>query len=85
MPNHPPGEVTVKKWGKVDRIALTDLIKEGEVDITNLTSAYIDKVNSDFFPHRDKRNFRRNYRDFVAAWDLEAEYSGARRQASAGE
>jgi hypothetical protein len=85
MPNHPPGEVTVKKWGKVDRIALTDLIKEGEVDITNLTTAYIDKVNSDFFPHRDKRNFRRNYRDFAAAWDLEAEYSGARRQESAGE
>ena len=85
MPNPPPpGKVKIKKWGKVNRRALTNLIEEGEVDITNLTAAYIDTVRSDFFSHRDKSNFRRNFRDFAAAWDLEAEYSGARRQESAG-
>ena len=31
------------------------------------------------FGHRDKRNFRRNFRDYLAAWYLEIEYSGARR------
>ena len=85
MPNPPLGEVKIKKWGKIDRRALTNLIKEGEVNITNLTAPYINTVHSNFFSPHDKRNFCSNFRDFAAAWDLEAEYSRARRQESAGE
>ncbi len=29
---------------------------------------------------RDKLNFRRNFREYSAAWALEIEYSGARRR-----
>ena len=69
-----------KYWGKVDRAALHDLIKDGSVDITKLNSKYIDTVQAQYFGHRDKKNFRRNFRDFAAANALESEYSGARRR-----
>ncbi len=33
-----------------------------------------------YFSHRDVKNFRRNFRDFAATFDLETEYTGARQR-----
>jgi hypothetical protein len=49
------------------------------IDITDTSHQNIDQVRDLHFWHRDKKNFRRNFRDYSAAWDLEIEYSGARR------
>ncbi len=78
MPNM---QIPTKKWGTVDRAALVKLVHDGDVDINDLSTAHIDAVQKEHFCHRDKKNFRRNYRDFAATFDLEAEYSGARRRA----
>jgi|LakMenE18May11ns_1017448.scaffolds.fasta_scaffold7435192_1 hypothetical protein len=73
-------ETLPKKWGKVDRAALQDLINDGTVDVNDLSSRTIDAIHAEYFCHRKKENFRRNFRDFVAANALETEYSGARRR-----
>jgi hypothetical protein len=36
-------------------------------------------VRQDHFRHCSVKNFCQNYKDFSAAFDLKAEYSGARR------
>ena len=69
-----------KKWGKADKAALSRLIDDRDVDIFDTSTANIDSVGAAHFPHREKRNFRRNFRDFVAVNALELEYSGARRR-----
>ena len=74
MPDLPP-----KKWGKVDKAALQDLIDDGTVDVNDLSARTIDAIRNEYFRHLEKKNFRRNFRDFVAANALETEDSGARR------
>ena len=74
-----PPTVTTKHWGKVDRAALHDLVRDGSVDIEDLSYANIDAVQAQYFPHRTVRNFRRNFKDFSSAFDLEEILSGARR------
>jgi hypothetical protein len=69
---------TSKSWGKVDKAALAKLITDGDVDITDTNLANIDTIREEFFPHRDRRNFHRNFRDFAAAWDLENSLTGIR-------
>jgi len=73
---------SIKQWGKVDKAALYQLIVDGDVDIEDLSSENIDAVNARYFPHRQKRNFRRNFKDFASAFDLDQALSGARRQAA---
>ena len=76
----PPKETTkTKKWRKADRDLLADLTNKQLTDITDTSPQNIDQVRDLHFQHRDKKNFRRNFRDYSAAWDLEIEYSGARR------
>ncbi len=69
----------IKPWGKVDKAALAELVINGDINIKDVSNPYIDSVRVEYFMHRVKKNFRRNYREFSAAWDLEAAYSGARR------
>ena len=67
----PPKETTkTKKWRQADRV-LPNLTNRQLVDITNTTYPNINQVGDLHFWHRDKRNFRHNFRD------LEIEYSGA--------
>ncbi len=76
----PPKAATkTKKWGQADKDLLVDLTNRQLIDITDTSYPNIDQVRDLHFRHRDKRNFRRNFRDYSAAWDLKIEYSGARR------
>ena len=79
-----PKKATTKNWGQADKDHLNNLINRQLVDITNTTYQNIEQVRLAHFRHRDPKNFRRNFRDFAAAWDLEIEYSGARRRESGG-
>ena len=76
-------DTRTKPWGKVDKAALHKLIVDGLVDIENLEFANIDSVREQYFPHRELRNFRRNFASFAAAFDLEAAHEGARRASAA--
>ena len=71
----------VKKWGKVGKASLAKLIRDGDVSIdTDVDIPYIDKVQKRYFPHLDRRNFHRNFRDFAARWDTEEAANGARKR-----
>ena len=70
---------TTKHWGKVDRVAPHDLFTDGFVDIEDLLYQNIDAVQAQYFPHWTVRNFRRNFKDFSCALDLEEGLIGARR------
>ena len=70
---------TTKHWGKVDKAALHELVRDGIVDIENLSYLNIDAVQAEYFPHRTVRNFRCNFKDFSGAFDLEEGLIGARR------
>ena len=70
---------TTKHWGKVDKAALHELVREGIVDIEDISYLNIDAVQAEYFPHRTVRNFRRNFKDFSGAFDLEEGLIGARR------
>jgi hypothetical protein len=68
-----------KYWGKVDKVALASLVEDGDINISDISLEYTASVHSDYFRYHDLHNFRRNYRVFSAAFDLKAEYAGARR------
>ena len=75
----PPEATTkTKNWGQADRDLLADLTNRQLIDITDTSYPNIDQVRDLHFWHRDKKNFRRNFRDYSAVWDLEIEYSRAR-------
>ena len=76
----PDMEIPSKNWGKVDRAALARLVHNRDVDINNLSHKNINAVWKEYFCHCDKKIFFHNYRDFAATFDLEAEFSGARRR-----
>jgi hypothetical protein len=48
-----------KNWGKVGRATFLKIIDNGDVDMTNLTTEYIEgnAVSGEYFPHRNKRIF----------------------------
>ena len=73
-----------KQWGRLDRERLHTLVVEGKVDLEDLSYENIDNVHSRWFPERQQRNFRRNFKDFATAFDLEAALAGARREAEIG-
>ena len=72
-------EVKVKPWGKVDKAALHKLVVDGIFDIEDTSFENTDNVCGQFFPHRELRNFRRNFTNFSQAFDLNAALEGARR------
>ena len=71
-------DTRVKPWGKVGKAALHKLIVDGHVDIENLEIPYIDSVREQYFPHRERKNFRCNFANFATSFDLEAGVEGAR-------
>ena len=73
-----------KNWGKADKAALSRLIEDGDVDIVDTSTANIDRVGAAHFPHQEKKNLRRNFRDFAASLTIEREYSGASRRGQEG-
>jgi outer membrane cobalamin receptor len=73
-----------KKWGQADRDLLVGLTNRQLIDITDTSQQDIEQVRDLHFRHRDKKNFRKNFRNYSAAWDLEIEYSGARRTEGEG-
>jgi hypothetical protein len=78
-PMPPKATTKTKKWGQADRDLLADLTNRQLIDITDTSLQNIEQVRDLHFRHRDKKNFRTNFRNYSAAWDLEVEYSGARR------
>jgi hypothetical protein len=70
----PPKAATTKTkkwgWGQSDRDLLADLIQAGLIDIEDLSLENIDAVRQEHFRHRSIKNFRRNFKDFSAAFDL---------------
>ena len=75
-------DTRVKPWGKVDKAALHKLVVDGQVDIEDLSYVNIDSVRAQYFPHRDRVNFRRNFATFSSSFDLEQGLEGARREAA---
>ena len=76
----PPKATTkTKKWVQANRDLLADFTNRQLIDITNTTYPNIDQVKDLHFLHRNKKNFCRNFRKYSAAWDLEIEYGGMRR------
>jgi len=67
---------STKKWGQADSDLLADLTNR-LIDITDHPPKYRRKRLH--FWHCNNKNIRCNFRDYSAVWDLEIEYSGARR------
>jgi hypothetical protein len=84
FPMPPTATTKTKNWGQADKDLLADLTNRQLIDITDTSHQNIEQVRDLHFRHRDKRNFRRNFHDYSAAWDLEIEYSGARRNRGEG-
>jgi hypothetical protein len=81
----PPSATTrIKKWEQADRDLLANLTNRQLIDITDTTYQNIEQVGDLHFRHHDKKNFRKNFRNYSAAWDLEIESSGARRNEGEG-
>jgi hypothetical protein len=74
----PKATIKTKKWGQSDKDNLTDLIQAGLVDIKNLSLNNIDTVRQDHFRHGSGKNFCQNFKDFSAAFNLDAQNSGTR-------
>ncbi len=79
-----PPKSTTKNWGQADRDLLADLTNRQLIDITDTSHQNIEQVRDLHFRHRDKKNFRKIFRNYSAAWDLKIEYSGARRNEGEG-
>ncbi len=69
-----------KQWGKYDKQKLHTLVLEGKVDIEDQSYDNIDGIQERWFPDRQKRNFRQNFKDFASAFDLKSALAGAQRQ-----
>jgi hypothetical protein len=78
-PMPPKATIKTKKWGQADRDLLADLTNRQLIDITDTSLQNIEQVRDLHFCHRDKKNFRTNFRNYSAAWDLKVKYCGARR------
>jgi hypothetical protein len=68
MPPEPKAKA--KQWEKADKKYLFDLVRIGDIDITNTLYKIIEDVQKTFFDHRDVKNFRRNFCNFVASLGL---------------
>ena len=70
----------VRPWGKMDKDKekLHDLINMQQIDITKTSLSNIEQVWDIHFHHCNSNNVRRNFCDFLAAWDMKIKYSGER-------
>jgi hypothetical protein len=73
----PPKATRTKKWGQANRDLLEDLTNRQLINISDTTHQHIKQVRDLYFWHCDKKKIRRNFHDFLTAWDLKIEYSGA--------
>jgi hypothetical protein len=83
----PPDATHAKKQSsglKPTKKILSDLIKRGDIDITNTTSKNIKAVRKEYFSHCTSKKKCCNFCNFAASLDLKTKYSGA-RQCKAGE
>jgi hypothetical protein len=65
----PPKEAkSTKNWGQADRDLLADLTNRQLINITDTSYQNIEQVRDLHFRHRDKKNFRKNLRNYLAAW-----------------
>jgi hypothetical protein len=69
---------TTKQWGKADKAFLHQLIAKGKVNIKDLPMKNIDSIQKKHFSHCTQCNFRRNFKDFAAAFNLKLGLAGAR-------
>jgi hypothetical protein len=76
----PDTQLPTKNWGKGNKAALARLVHNKDVDIKDLLSNYIGAFGKEYFCHCSKKNFRRNFCNFAAAFNLKAKYCGARRR-----
>jgi hypothetical protein len=60
------------------------VIVNGSVNIEDLSTENVDSVWEKYFSHCIQRNFRRNFKDFATAYDLELGLAGARREPNKG-
>ncbi len=63
---------TTTPCGNDDKDRLANLDKAGFVDIEDISLKIIDAVCEEQFCHHTYKNFRHNFKDFSAAFDLEA-------------
>jgi hypothetical protein len=73
-----------KKWGQFNKDLLAKLTHWQLINITNTTLENIKQVRLAHFWHCNPLNFCQNFRDYLASFDLEIEYSGARRSNDQG-
>jgi hypothetical protein len=67
----------VKPWGQNDKELLQKLIDRCKIDISCTGDTdYIDRIRHKYFRQRDTLNFRRNFRSYARARDLEDLVSG---------
>jgi hypothetical protein len=57
----PTPKAKAKHWGKADKKHLANLIREGDVDISNTSYSNIEDVQLAYFSHPKVRSFRRNF------------------------
>ncbi len=70
----------MKNWGKYNKATLSKLIKDGNMDFFDTSTANINWVYATHFLHQEKRSLHCNFCDFPAALlAIKREYSVARR------
>ncbi len=69
-----------KNWSKVDKTSLAKLVHNKDADIKDLSTNNIGAVRREYFCHRNKKNFRCNFQNFTATFNLKAEYSRAKEE-----
>jgi hypothetical protein len=76
--------LTTKQWGKADKAFLHQLIVNGNAHIKDLSTENIYSIQAWYFTHCTQRNFRRNFKDFAAAFNLKLGLAGARGEPNEG-
>jgi hypothetical protein len=76
--------LTTKQLGKVDKAALHKFVVDGYVNIKDLPMENIDSSQAQYFSECTQHNFRPNFKDFTAAFDLELGLARARQEPAEG-
>ncbi len=77
-------QFTPEHRGKADKKYLSDLIRKGDVNITNTSYKNIKDILREFFSYRNVKILCCNFGNFAASLDLETKYNSA-KQCKAGE
>ncbi len=65
-PMPPKPKAKAKQWGKVDKKHLFNLVRTGDVDITDTSYVTIEDIRKAYFDHCNVMNFCRNFRNFCS-------------------